>query len=200
VHKWEVYKLRFLNAGHSCIAYLSALAGITYVDEAMATPEVVAYLTQLLHTEALPPLSEIPGHPREEYIRIVLERFANTGVRDQIARLCNDGTAKFPTFLIPTIARQLELDGPIAGATLALAGWARYLAVTPRDEQSFDASGDLARTWAAKAVNDPAAFLGFDTVFPPELASSERFREQFVHAAQNLERSGPLQAMMGILA
>jgi len=32
-------------------------------------------------------------------------------VRDQIARLCIDGTAKFATFLIPTIERQLELDG-----------------------------------------------------------------------------------------
>ncbi len=35
VHRWELYKLPLLNAAHSCMAYLSALAGITYVDEAM---------------------------------------------------------------------------------------------------------------------------------------------------------------------
>ena len=27
VHAWELYKLRLLNAGHSCMAYLCALAG-----------------------------------------------------------------------------------------------------------------------------------------------------------------------------
>jgi mannitol 2-dehydrogenase len=44
----------------------------------------------------MPTLAEIPGHPREQYIASVLERFANPGVRDQIARLCIDGSAKFP--------------------------------------------------------------------------------------------------------
>src|SRR5437763_2194031 len=34
VHDWELYKLRLLNASHSCIAYLMALAGVVYVDEA----------------------------------------------------------------------------------------------------------------------------------------------------------------------
>src|SRR5919197_4301385 len=105
---WELYKLRFLNAGHSCMAYLSALAGIGFVHEAMAIPAVRQFLEDVLHREALPTLAEIPGHPREQYIASVLERFANSGVRDQIARLCIDGSAKFPKFLIPTVARQLE--------------------------------------------------------------------------------------------
>jgi mannitol 2-dehydrogenase len=197
VHQWELYKLRMLNAGHSCIAYLCSLAGITYVDEAMATPAVTDYLTELLHLEALPTLTEIEGHRREDYIRIVLERFANTGVRDQIARLCIDGTAKYPTFLIPTIISQLELGGPIERATLALAAWCRYLATTPLDRQSFDASGAAARACALDAVGDPAAFLEFDAVFPKELANDERFRAAFVRAAAQLEQLGPIEAMMG---
>jgi mannitol 2-dehydrogenase len=197
VHAWELYKLRFLNAGHSCMAYLSALAGITHVDEAMGTAEVAEYLNRLLHEEALPTLTPIPGFTRDEYIRIVLERFTNTGVRDQIARLCIDGTAKFPTFLIPTIVRQLELDGPIERATLALAGWARYLAVTPIESQSFDTSGDLPRSFARRALHDPAAFLEFDAVFPPVLRNSARFRDEFVRAAQVLDAKGPLSAMIG---
>ena len=49
----------------------------------------------------------------------MLARYENTGVRDQIARLCIDGTAKFPSFLIPTVERQLELDGPLECAALA---------------------------------------------------------------------------------
>jgi mannitol 2-dehydrogenase len=196
VHAWELYKLRMLNAGHSCMAYLCSLAGITYVDEAMGVQEVSHYLSHLLHEEALPTLKEIPGNPRQDYIATVLQRFANTGVRDQIARLCIDGTAKFPTFLIPTIVRQLELGGPIERATLALAAWARYLAVTPPDEQSFDASGGIAGHHARRAVNDPAAFLDFSEVFPPALGQSPRFRDVFVAAARRLHELGPLSAMM----
>jgi mannitol 2-dehydrogenase len=197
VHAWELYKLRMLNAGHSCMAYLCALAGITFVDEAMATREVASFLNRLLHTEALPTLTEITGYPREDYIETVLGRFANTGVRDQIARLCIDGTAKFPTFLIPTIVRQLELGGPIDLAALALAGWAKYLAVTPLDRQSFDASGDLPREFARRAIDEPTAFLDFAEVFPPAVRNSERFRHAFAAAARKLDKHDPLSAMMG---
>src|SRR5207248_5353013 len=107
VHDWELYKLRLLNASHSCMAYLMALAGVVYVDEAMAIPAVRRYLEELLSVEAIPTLTEIPGHPASDYAATVLGRYENTGVRDQIARLCIDGTAKFPSFLIPTVEAQL---------------------------------------------------------------------------------------------
>jgi mannitol 2-dehydrogenase len=194
VHSWELYKLRFLNAGHSCMAYLCALAGIEFVDEAISTPVVLAYLNRLLRTEALPTLTEIPGFPREDYIAVVLERFANTGVRDQISRLCIDGTAKFPTFLIPTIVRQLQVDGPLHCSALALAGWLRYLATVPREEQSFDAAGDKPREYAAAAA-EPVSFLDFVEVFPEELRVSPRFRSVFAEVASLLESEGPLRAM-----
>jgi mannitol 2-dehydrogenase len=195
VHDWELYKLRMLNAGHSCMACLCSLAGITYVDEGVATPEVRAYLDRLLYHEAIPTLSEIPGHPREDYAASVLERFANTGVRDQIARLCIDGTAKFPTFLIPTIEAQLTLGGPIECGALALAGWARYLETTPPEVRSADASADIAVGHASRAAGDPVAFLDFSEVFPATLRNNERFRAAFVAASERLAAVGPLAAM-----
>src|SRR6266567_7842037 len=109
----------------------------------------------------MPTLTAIPNHPREDYIVSVLERFENGGVHDQIARLCIDGSAKFPTFLIPTIVRQLEIDGPIQRAATALAGWARYLGVFDPESQAFDAAADTARRYAVDAVADPLAFLGY---------------------------------------
>jgi mannitol 2-dehydrogenase len=195
VHDWELYKLRMLNAGHSCMAYLSALAGITYVHEAMAVPAIQTFLEDLLQREAMPTLVEIPGHPREDYIASVLDRFANGGVRDQIARVCIDGSAKFPTFLIPTIVRQLEIDGPIERAATALAGWARYLGVVDPAEQSFDAAGDTPRRYAADAIADPPAFLGYDAVFPPALQTSARFRAAFSDSYHRIAEEGPIAAM-----
>ncbi len=179
VHAWELYKLRMLNAGHSTLAYLAALAGIVFVDEVMADRVMSEYVTRFLLDEAAPTLTEIEGHPREDYAASLIGRFANTGVRDQTARLCIDGSAKFPIFLIPTIERQLELDGPITLSTLALAAWARYLVVTDPGELAADASMDQARHWAQEAESAPLRFLEFTEVFPPSLSANDRFRDEF---------------------
>src|SRR5260370_42643260 len=56
VHDWELYKLRMLNASHSCMAYLAALAGVTYVDEAIAVAALHRYLERFLRQEAIPTL------------------------------------------------------------------------------------------------------------------------------------------------
>jgi mannitol 2-dehydrogenase len=195
VHKWELYKLRMLNATHTCMAYLSALARVVYVDEAMATPPLRRFLERFLWQEVIPTLEEIPGHPREEYATTVLDRFASAGVRDQIARLCIDGTAKVPLFLIPTIESQLELGGPIECAALALASWARYLATTPAAVRAADAGAERSVSFAKQAMNSPVAFLDLTTVFPPALRDSERFRDVFAASSRSLASLGPIGAV-----
>ena len=195
VRPWELYKLRMLNATHSCMAYLSALAGTVYVDEAMGVPQMRRFLERFLHEEAIPTLTEIPGYPRQAYAETVLRRFGNTGVRDTISRICIDGTAKVRAFLIPTIERQLELGGPVDCAALALAGWARYLATTPTEERAMDASGEHAATYALRSLRDPVAFLDFAEVFPGSLRNDERFREAFARATHDLTTLGPVGAV-----
>ena len=182
-------------AGHSSIAYLSALAGIGFVHEAMAVPTIRRFLRSLLLSESMPTLVEIPGHPRERYVETVLERFSNPGVQDQIARVCVDGSAKFPAFLIPTVVRQLEAGGPIRHATTALAGWARYLGVVDDADLAFDSNAEAARRHGAEALDDPLAFLEFAAVFPRELRSSERFRLAFARSYGKIAAGGPLAAM-----
>jgi mannitol 2-dehydrogenase len=194
VRSWELYKLRMLNATHSCMAYLSSLAGIVHVDEAVGVPPMRRFLERFLHDEAIPTLTEIRGHPREAYAKTVLQRFENTGVRDQIARICIDGTAKLKAFVIPTIERQLELGGPVDCAALALAGWARYLA-TPAEERAADASADEAEIYAMRSLDEPVAFLGLAEVFPPSLRDTERFREAFTSATHSLATLGPIGAV-----
>ena len=199
VHDWELYKLRMLNASHSCMAYLTALAGVVYVDEAMAIPAVRRYLEQLLETEAIPTLAEIPGHPAAEYAATVLRRFENTGVRDQIARLCIDGTAKFPSFLIPTVETQLAHGGPVSSAALALAAWSRYLGTVPAAERAPDSRGDRAVELARAALSNPLVFLELDEVFTAPLRDSTTFRDAFVRAYHDLAGRGPLEGIESVL-
>src|SRR4029077_19534514 len=145
---------------------------------------------------AIPTLAEIPGHPAADYAQTVLARFENTGVRDQIARLCIDGTAKFPTFLIPTVERQLELGGPLECAVLALAGWARYLATVPAAERAPDPRGERSAALAANSLHDPMAFLELVDVFTPRLRESTRFRDAYADAAGRLAAFGLLRALV----
>jgi mannitol 2-dehydrogenase len=200
VHEWELYKLRMLNASHSCMAYLMALAGIVYVDQSVAIPAVRRYLQQFLMTEAIPTLAEIPGHPPAHYAATVLARFANTGMRDQVARLCIDGTTKFRSFVIPTVERQIERDGPLSCAALALAAWARYLGTIPPALRAPDSRGDRAAELAERSLADPLAFLELDEVFTPRLRTSERFRAAFAAEADDLAWLGPLGAIENVLA
>jgi mannitol 2-dehydrogenase len=195
VHDWERYKLRMLNASHSCMAYLMALAGVVYVDEAVSIPVVRRYLEQFLELEAIPTLTEIPGHPASAYAATTLARFDNRGIRDQIARLCIDGTAKFPSFLIPTVEGQLERDGPISRSALALAAWSRYLATVPADERAPDSLGERSSALASRSVDDPLAFLQLDEVFTPALRESKRFRDEFLAASRTLAERGPIGAI-----
>jgi mannitol 2-dehydrogenase len=182
------------------MAYLMALAGVVYVDEAIAIPAVRCYLEQLLATEAIPTLAQIPGHPPAEYAETVLARFANTGVRDQIARLCIDGTAKFPSFVIPTVEMQIERGGPVSCSALALAAWARYLATVPPAVRAPDSRGERAAELAERSLANPLAFLELDEVFTPRLRTGQRFRDAFAAAAADLARVGPLGAIENVLA
>src|SRR5262249_55444075 len=195
VRDWELYKLRMLNASHSCLAYPAALAGIVYVDEAIAIPQIRRYLERLLAREAIPTLRELPGHPAADYAATTLARFENAAVRDQVARLCIDGTAKFPSFLIPTVESQLACGGEVSSATFALAAWRRYLATTPDGERAPDSHGEEAVALARVSNDDPLRFLELATVFTAPLRESRRFRNAFAEASQAIATFGPIRAL-----
>jgi mannitol 2-dehydrogenase len=199
VEPYEFMKLRLLNAGHSCMAYLSALMGIDTVDKAMANPSIDEYLLHFLHDEAKPVLPDVAGIDIDDYIATLVERFRNPAIGDQIARLCLDGSAKFPKFLLPTVRAQLSAGGSAPLSALALAGWCQYLLGTDEHGASIAISEDPnladAVAHAKASETDPAAFLQFGAVFDNEIAESENFRAAFTHALELLRSTGAAAAI-----
>lgn len=202
VEPYELMKLRLLNAGHSTMAYLAALAGIELVDQAMREPLLRRFLGAFLETEAGPVLPDIPGIDVAAYQTKLVERFSNPAIGDQISRLCLDGSAKWPKFLMPTVRNQLRAGGPITLSALALAGWCHYLVGIADDGSEIalasDPDLDMARRYAQASVGDPAHFLTYGRVFGDDLAGDARFREAFVDALSKL-RSAGVRATLGTL-
>lgn len=87
VEPYELFKLRLLNAGHSCLAYLARVAGHQLVDEVMAEERFATYLRRFLDDEAGPVVPAAPGIDLEDYKRSLVERFANPAIGDQVTRL-----------------------------------------------------------------------------------------------------------------
>lgn len=194
VEPYELMKLRLLNAGHSCMAYLAALAGIERVDSAMAEPRIDRFLRRFLESEAGPVLPKIPGIDVPAYTSSLLERFSNPAIGDQISRLCLDGSAKFPKFLLPTVRAQLARGGPIELSALALAGWCAYLVGVADDggpiSHASDSDLETARSYAAASAEEPSRFLEYRSVFGDDLSLEPRFVAAFETALRSLRSVG----------
>lgn len=203
VEPYELMKLRLLNAGHSCMAYLAALAGIERVHSAMAEPGIDRFLRRFLESEAGPVLPKVPGIDVPAYTTSLLERFSNPAIGDQISRLCLDGSAKFPKFLLPTVRAQLAFGGPINLAALALAGWCSYLVGIADDGAAISHSSDpdltTARSYAAASVKEPSNFLAYRSVFGDDLPLAPRFVEAFGSALRSLRSVGVRPTLEAVL-
>ena len=200
VEPYEFMKLRLLNAGHSCLAYLAALDGIVTVHAAMAEPAISRYLDAFLHLEAKPVLPDVEGIDIDKYIASLVERFANPQIGDQIARLCLDGTAKFPKFLLPTVRARVAGDGPVALSALALAAWCDYLNgrnhLGEPIQLAEDPLLDEATEFARSSLLDPKSFLEFRAVFGTDLPRSTRLAEAFGRSLTKLRSEG-IRAAIG---
>ncbi len=206
VHPYEQMKLRLLNASHSSMAYIAALESINFVDKAMAQPWISSYLANFLRHEATPSLDQVKAVDLDDYCARLISRFENPQIGDQITRLCIDGSAKFRTFLLDTIRFNLEHNGPICHAVMALAAWCEYLSDGIR-RHGFDASDHLAHDAnmsqilqrADKSLDEPLLFLNDNDTFEDYFTSNARFCEQFVDSVKAIREFGVHQAVVNML-
>ncbi|MCF3974531.1 mannitol dehydrogenase family protein [Paracoccus salsus] len=202
VGRHELMKLRILNGGHAAIAYPSALLGHHFVHDAMADPQIEAWLRALESREIIPTLAAIPGVDYDAYLDLIISRFANPRIGDTIPRLCFDGANRQPKFILPTLQDALRHDRGIDGLAQEVAFWCRYCErvdeagneIAPNDDDS-----DALRDLAMAARSDPAAFLGNRAVFGP-LADNPRFQEAFARKLTLLREQGVRKAIDIFLA
>ncbi|MFY0989955.1 mannitol dehydrogenase family protein [Halomonas sp. C05BenzN] len=175
VSRYETMKLRMLNAGHASIAYVAALLGYQQVHDAVADPDIQAWLLALQKREVIPLLKEIEGVDYRAYLDSVVERFGNAEIGDTVARLCANGSTRQPKFILPAIRDALRRGLPIEGLALELALWCHYCRSDGGESQVPPLADPLSarlKEGARHTGGDPRAFLAIREVFD-DLAEAE---------------------------
>jgi mannitol 2-dehydrogenase len=201
VTPYELMKLRLLNASHQSLAYFAYLAGYRLVHDAAADPLFAEFLLSYMDSEATPTLKPVPGIDLPDYKRTLIERFANPGVKDTVARLCFGSSDRIPKWLVPVIKENLRTGAPVRLSAATVASWARYAEGVDEQGEPIDVQDQLADALVPLARSQreqPTAFIE-NTVLFGDLAQHPRFVDAYVKALDSLHRDGARATLQGLL-
>jgi mannitol 2-dehydrogenase len=201
VSPYEAMKLRLVNAGHQCLCYFAALCGYRMVHDAARDPLLAEFLLAYFDSEAIPTLRPVPGIDLRAYTRGLIERFANPGVRDTVARLCAYSSDRIPKWLLPVIRDNLSTGGPIRLASATVAAWARYAEAVDERGEPIEVVDNLAGALVPLARaqrRHRTAFIENRALFG-DLAQVPRFVEAYAWALESLHARGARATLEAVL-
>ncbi len=165
VAPYEFMKLRLLNTSHLAVSGLGRLAGYVTVDEAMADPLLTRYMRALMDRETGPTLPPVPGIDLAAYKATLIERFANTAIKDTVERVNTDAPVNM---LVDPIRDRLAAGQSIDLLALGLAAWLRRVRGEDEQGQPIDVRHPLAALLRERAIAggpDPAPLLAITELF-----------------------------------
>ncbi|MCF1709235.1 mannitol dehydrogenase family protein [Tabrizicola sp. J26] len=181
VHAYEAMKIRILNGGHAIIAYPGGLLDIELVHEAMADPQIAAFLSKVERDDIVPFVAPVPNTDLGSYLRLIESRFANPEIADTVRRLCLDGSNRQPKFILPSLRDNLASGRVPEGLILECALWCRYCAGTTDSgavTAPNDPNWDRLTIVAQSAKDDPSRWLAMDDIYG-EIGRDPRVRSSF---------------------
>ncbi|HEX4177987.1 MAG TPA: hypothetical protein VHY57_06095, partial [Rhizomicrobium sp.] len=168
IAQYQRLKLHVLNTAHSALAYLGLPRGHGLVREAIADPELLAFLEELMAREIVPALAPLDV---ASYWRTVKTRFENPMIDHRLAQIAEDGSLKLPQRLFPLVEANVRAGQPIGRMADMVRAWLELMATKP--------SRDPANAWLAdwaRAGADKAGALDNPALFPAIFRSNARLR------------------------
>lgn len=193
VSAFERTKLRVLNASHSSLAYQGLLRGHETVADAMADPNLAAFVRALMEEDVTPSLKV--SFDLAAYREAVLKRFRNPAMKHYLSQIAWDGSQKLPNRLFGLIEEAIAAGRPIARPARTIAAWLHFLrrkAANPSDKLVDPLAPVLLETAAranGDAAHDVTLFLNLGAVFPQALSGSEAFKAALTEAYAALSRA-----------
>ena len=195
VAPYEKLKLRMLNAGHSVLGLVGSLAGFDSIHSAMDGKGMRELLSVFMTKEVMPQLDEVAGIDVLDYRDELLSRFSNPYIKDSLARICSQSSAKIPVVLLPTVLDNLKNKGIISIAAFTLACWCYYsdkqMSQDGKALEIDDVLADALHQAASGGGANPTAFLALKTVFG-DLSSHDKFVREYEKFAQDLYNNTPV--------
>lgn len=122
---YEHRKLWLLNGAHSLLAYAGSVLGHRSVAEAIGDDRCRGWVEQWWVTAGRH--LDLPADEIARYQDALVERFANARMRDELARIAEDGSQKLPIRVLPVLrAERVGRRLPTA-ATRIVAAWLCHL-------------------------------------------------------------------------
>ncbi len=125
VTPFEQRKLWLLNGSHSLLAYAGSIRGHASIDEAIADPACREWV-EALWDEAAPHLP-LPAEDVAAYRSALLQRYANSRIRHQLAQIVADGSTKVVVRTVPVIRAERAAGRVPLGCATVVAAWIRHL-------------------------------------------------------------------------
>jgi fructuronate reductase len=153
VAPYEQLKLHVLNAAHSALAYLGLKRGHDFIRQAIANPELSAFLDALMAEEIGPALPDLAV---AEYWRTCRARFANSRLDHRLTQIGEDGSSKLAQRLYPLLIANARSGRPTERTASVIRAWldaARQGGVKEPQAERLKATPCL-----ANLLDDPALF------------------------------------------
>ncbi|KAK8900005.1 hypothetical protein M9Y10_002328 [Tritrichomonas musculus] len=202
VTAYENMKLSLLNASHSLLCYPAFYGGYRKVDAAMRDERIVKYVEQFMDKDITPYVPEPPQINLNEYKKSLVERFANKTVSDQLARLCFDGAAKVPVYIMPNLIKMVADHKDLTRVTFFFAMYRHYLRAT-KDFKGVEYKVNdpwlTEKDWELIRNDDPIVFLKASPFEATDLTQSEAFKKQYLEFVQRLLKEDPLEIIQSFL-
>lgn len=202
VEPYEKLKVRMLNGSHSALSYLSYLMGYREVDVAMSDPLINDFVRLYMDEDITPCIPDVPGVDVTDYKRILIERFSNPAISDQIQRLAMDGSEKIPNALVPPIEYNLENGSQMKYLLFAVAAWYRYLRAVDENGDKIeitDPMSDQLIEIAQANPSDPTDFIGKVQIFGDSVSRNTAFISLVKAALDQIDAMGTKDALTKLL-
>lgn len=201
VGPYENMKLSLLNASHTMMSYPAFLMGYRKVDEAMKDPEVAKYIKDFMDIDVTPYVPAPEGEDLENYKKVLMERFSNSSVGDQLARICYDGISKIPVYIAPNLSKMLS-DGHNIDRLAFFVAVYRYYLKYQKDEDGK--KFEINEPWLSEedkkriASSNAEDFLDLTPFQSINLRDSDAFLNSYELSVSSLEEEGVRNTLVKI--
>ena len=198
VHDYEAMKLRILNGGHQIIAAPAEILGVATIAEAMAIPEIKAFLRKVALEEIGPHLPNVPQMDLATYVDLIDSRFTNPAIHDTVRRVAFDGSSRHTGATLPAIRDAVAHGTALDGLALSQALWAKMCTGQREDGSTIEPNDPI---WddLNTAASSSEAWLAQNQIYG-DLAQDSQFKASFTTWANLVNENGVLVALRTYLA